>query len=157
MPIEAVEAALAVVREPMSLEYVADDDDRESFDLATSIPDATSSSPFEDAAKRQIRERVELVLSQLKPREEAIIRMRFGIGRDAARTLEQIGERLRLSRERVRQIESLALAKLRASTLCRDVAHLFGSHRRKSFVLERPRSERPRVGLHPIERLGSDA
>ena len=124
MPLEAVDAALTVVREPMPLENAADD--REGYDLAASVPDERASSPFEDATQRQIRERVETVLSKLKPREEEIIRMRFGIDRDASRTLEQIGWRLRLSRERVRQIESLALAKIKASPLCRELAELFG-------------------------------
>jgi len=73
-----------------------------------------------------MKQRVESVLRELSPREEAIVRMRFGIGREAARTLEQIGQRLRLSRERVRQIEVLALGKIQASPLCRDLAELFG-------------------------------
>jgi RNA polymerase primary sigma factor len=117
MPLEAVDVALTVVREPMPLESA--DGGRDVYDLATSVPDERASSPFEETAQRQIRERVETVLSRLKPREEAIIRMRFGIDRDASRTLEQIGERLR-------QIESLALAKLKATNLCRDLADLFG-------------------------------
>jgi len=124
MPLEAVETALTVVREPISLEKA--DDDREGYDLANSVPDERAPSPFQDVAESQIRQRVETILSKLKPREETIIRMRFGIGHDVSRTLEQIGGRLRLSRERVRQIESLALAKLRDSTVCSELADLFG-------------------------------
>ena len=84
-----------------------DDGDREALrrDERPS-PDAQAPSPFHDAAQRQIEQRVESVLRELNAREEAVVRMRFGIGREAARTLEQIGERLRLSRERVRQIEA---------------------------------------------------
>ena len=101
--------------------------DREAYDLAASIPDESGLSPFHHAAQREIGERIESILRKLKPREEKIIRMRFGIGRDAARTLEQIGQHLRLSRERVRQIEWLAIAKIKASPLCRELAELFGA------------------------------
>jgi RNA polymerase sigma factor (sigma-70 family) len=122
---EAVEHVLSIVREPMPLEVAAGDDD--GYDLASSIPDDSALSPFQHAAQREIAERVESILRELKPREERIIRMRFGIGREAVRTLEQIGQRLRLSRERVRQIESLAIAKIKASPLCRELAELFGA------------------------------
>jgi RNA polymerase primary sigma factor len=128
--VDAVEHALSIVREPVSLE--AHGIDRESCDLTESVPVGLAASPFRDASRREIRERVESVLRELNPREETIVRMRFGIGREAARTLEQIGERLRLSRERVRQLEALALAKIKASPLCRELAELFGD-------VERPR------------------
>jgi RNA polymerase primary sigma factor len=101
-------------------------DERGHYDVTTSVADAQTPSPFEAVAQRQLEKRVEVVLRELDPREETIVRLRFGIGREAARTLEQIGERLRLSRERVRQIEKLALAKIKASPLCRDLAELFG-------------------------------
>jgi len=76
---------------------------------------------------RRIKQRVESVLRNLNPREETVVRMRFGIGHEAARTLAQIGERLRLSRERVRQIEVVALAKIKVSTLCRELGELYGA------------------------------
>lgn len=123
MPVDTVEDALSVVREPLPLE---DSSDRGGYDVAKSVPDEQVPSPFNQVSQREIKERVESVLQELNPREETIIRMRFGIGREAARTLEQIGERLRLSRERVRQLESMALAKIKASPLCRDLAELFG-------------------------------
>ena len=122
---EAVEQVLSVVREPMPLEVAAGDDG--DYDLAGSIPDESALSPFQHAAQREIAERIEAILRELKPREERILRMRFGIGRDAVPTLEQIGQRLRLSRERVRQIEWLAIAKIKASPLCRELAELFGA------------------------------
>jgi RNA polymerase primary sigma factor len=126
MPIDAVEYALSVVKEPLPLEN-GNNDDRESYDLAKSLPDETTASPFHGASQRQLNQRVDVILRELNSREEKIIRMRFGIGHEASRTLEQIGEKLRLSRERVRQLEALALAKIKASPLCRDLAELFGN------------------------------
>lgn len=125
MPIDLVEHALSVVREPLPLEDR--DGDHEGYDLAQSVPDRHNATPFQDAAATEMRRCVESVLRELSPREETIVRMRFGIGREAARTLEQIGQRLRLSRERVRQIEGLALAKIKASPMCRDLRELFGA------------------------------
>jgi RNA polymerase primary sigma factor len=124
IPVETVEHALAVVREPMPLEDGGND--REEYDLTQFLPDVQAPSPFLDVSRRQIKQRVESALKDLSSREEKILRMRFGIGHENSRTLEQIGERLRLSRERVRQIEWCALAKIRSSPLCRDLAELFG-------------------------------
>ena len=124
MPLDTVEHALSVVREPLPLENTSGESG--SYDLATSVPDVGSPSPFHAVSQREIGQRVHSALKGLNPREETIVRMRFGIGSEAARTLEQIGARLRLSRERVRQIEGLALAKIKASPLCRDLAELFG-------------------------------
>jgi len=120
MPVEMVDHALSVVREPLPLEGSAGDG--EGYDVADFLPDGRSACPFHHASQREIKQQVESALRQLNPREETILRMRFGIGREATRTLEQIGERLRLSRERVRQIEWLALAKIKASPLCRELA-----------------------------------
>ena len=125
MPEDAVDEALSVVREPMPLENGPDD--HEHYDLVKSLPDATIPSPFEVATQGEIRQRVDSILRKLDSREETIIRMRFGIGREASRTLEQIGERLFLSRERVRQLEAVALAKIKVSPLFRELAELFGA------------------------------
>jgi RNA polymerase primary sigma factor len=124
MPEDAVNHALAIVREPSPLEGGAGD--REGYDVAKFVPDTQVPSPFQEASQRQIKERVASVLKVLNPREGKIVRMRFGIGREAARTLAETGERLSLSRERVRQIEVIALAKIKASPLCDDLAELFG-------------------------------
>jgi DNA-directed RNA polymerase sigma subunit (sigma70/sigma32) len=70
---------------------------------------------------------LEEMCAQVNHREATIVRMRFGMGRETARTLAQIGERLLLSRERVRQSEAVALAKIKASGLCRDLAASAGS------------------------------
>jgi RNA polymerase primary sigma factor len=123
MTVEAVETALSVVREPLPLDHA--NGDREGDELAKMVPDDKASSPLQDALQHQLNQRVEVMLRKLNSREETIIRMRFGIGCEATRTLEQIGEKLRLSRERVRQLERLALAKIKASPLCRDLAEWF--------------------------------
>ena len=125
MPVDTVDRALTTVREPKPLEE--NPGDPAAYDIAKSLPDRTSPSPFEQASQRQLGQRVESVLRGLKPREEAIIRMRFGIGREALRTLEEIGKHLRLSRERVRQIEWIALSKMRRSPRCRELASLLGA------------------------------
>jgi RNA polymerase primary sigma factor len=124
VPVGTVELALSIVREPLPLEGKVGD--RDAYSVATFVPDARVPSPFHDASQRELKQRVESVLRDLNPREETVVRMRFGIGQEAARTLAQIGERLRLSRERVRQIEAVALAKIKASPLCRDLGELFG-------------------------------
>jgi len=124
LPVATVDRALSLVREPLPLEDSASD--QEGYDLTQFLPDRRTPSPFTQVSEREIKQRVESVLRELKPREETVIRMRFGIGRETARTLEQIGERLHLSRERVRQIEWSALGKIKASPLCHDLAELFG-------------------------------
>jgi RNA polymerase primary sigma factor len=124
MPVDAVDYVLAIVREPLPLEGHAGDGDARN--LTDVLPDAQAPSPFQGAAQRELKERLESVLGELDPREEKIVRMRFGFGHEASRTLAEVGERLRLSRERVRQIEAVALGKIKASPLCRDLAELFG-------------------------------
>ena len=125
MPVDTVDHAIAVPREPLPLEDGASE--REGYDMATTLADERAPSPFEHASQREIKRRVESVLKELRPREETVIRMRFGIGREASRTLEDIGARLRLSRERVRQIELLAIRKIKASPLCRELARFLGA------------------------------
>jgi RNA polymerase primary sigma factor len=124
MPVASVDHALSIVREPLPLEGSVGD--LEGCNVVKFLPDDRVPSPFQDASQREIKERVASVLRDLSPREQAIIRMRFGFGHEAGGTLAQIGERLRLSRERVRQIEAVALTKIKASPLCRDLAELFG-------------------------------
>jgi len=124
MPLDMVDQALSVVREPLPLENSTGNS--RAYDLAISVPDVGSLSPFHAVSQREIEQRVDSALKELNPREETIVRMRFGIGQEAATTLDQIGGQLSLSRERVRQIEGLALAKIKASPLCRDLAELFG-------------------------------
>jgi RNA polymerase sigma factor (sigma-70 family) len=123
IPVGTIEATLAIAGEPLPLE--GSGGDREGYDLAKVIPDTRMPSPFHDASQREIKEQLEAVLGKLNPRENTVVRMRFGIGHDAGQTLAEIGVRLRLSRERVRQIERVALAKIKASPLCRELARFF--------------------------------
>jgi RNA polymerase primary sigma factor len=125
LPVDSVEEALSIVQEPVPLESSAGDG--EGYDLVNLLPDTRAPSPFQEVSQTEIKQRVESVLRDLNPREASVVRMRFGIGMGAARTLAEIGERLRLSRERVRQIEVIALAKIKASPLCRELAELFGA------------------------------
>ena len=124
IPVDTVEQALSIVREPLPLEGLAGD--REGYDRVKFLSDTRVPSPFHDASQSELKQRVESVLRDLNPREESVVRLRFGIGSDVTNTLAQIGERLRLSRERVRQIEGVALAKIKASPLCRELAEMFG-------------------------------
>lgn len=124
MPLNKVDQALAIVTEPLPLEVRIGGG--EGHDLASVVPDQRSPTPFDHASQRELTQRIETVLQELNPREATIIRLRFGLGPDCSRTLEQVGERLRLSRERVRQLEWGALAKIKASPRCGELADLLG-------------------------------
>jgi len=110
MPVSKVEEILGVVPEPQALDDVSSDDD--SPGLMRFIADPNAPCPLERTVDRELREKVESTLKVLTRREEEIIRLRFGIGRDMPYTLEEIGRVMGLSRERVRQIEATALKKV---------------------------------------------
>jgi RNA polymerase primary sigma factor len=113
LPLEKVKTARELVREPVSLEApVGEDGDAQLGDL---VEDRNAVMPFEAAARTVMRERASQLLSGLTPREERILRMRFGIGTDRDHTLEEVGRLFNVTRERIRQIEAKALGKLRAS------------------------------------------
>jgi RNA polymerase primary sigma factor len=113
MPVDKVKIAQRLVREPISLETpVGEEDDVELGDL---VEDPNAVMPFEAAARSVLRERASHLLSGLTPREERVLRMRFGIGLDRDHTLDEVGRMFNVTRERIRQIEAKALAKLRAS------------------------------------------
>ena len=113
LPLDKVKAARELVREPVSLETpIGEDGDASLGDL---VEDRNAVLPFEAAAKTVLRERAAALLSGLTPREERILRMRFGIGTDRDHTLEEVGQQFNVTRERIRQIEAKALSKLRAS------------------------------------------
>lgn len=124
MPVRTVEHALSIVREPLPLERSGGG--REGYDLAKVVPDTRVPSPFHKASQREIEQRVDSALRNLTSREETIVRMHFGIGGDEARTLAQIGKQPSVSRERVRQIEGVAIAKIKASPLGRELGGLSG-------------------------------
>ena len=110
MPVAKVEEILSVVQDPQALEDMSGDDDSPS--LLRFVADPNAPCPLERTVDRELREKVESTLKVLSPREEEIIRLRFGIGREMPYTLEEIGRVMGLSRERVRQIEATALKKI---------------------------------------------
>ena len=119
MPVAKVEEILGVVQEPQALEDLSADDD--SPGLLRFVADPNAVSPLEKTVDRELREKVESTLRVLNTREEEIIRLRFGIGRDMPYTLEEIGRVMGLSRERVRQIEATALKKIQSAQECKDL------------------------------------
>ncbi|MBU0479511.1 MAG: sigma-70 family RNA polymerase sigma factor, partial [Proteobacteria bacterium] len=104
---------LEASREPISLETPVGDDDSTLGDF---LENQESISPYESVKNQELAERVTGILATLSPREEKIIRLRFGIGETAEYTLEEIGKRFNVSRERIRQIEKKALNRLRHSS-----------------------------------------
>ena len=111
LPIDKIETILRVVKEPLSFEIpVGEENDTSLGDL---IEDVDLPTPAEAAEGDSLRLRVRQMLGTLSPREEQVIRLRFGIGEASDRTLEEVGGRFAVTRERIRQIESKALRKLR--------------------------------------------
>ena len=113
LPMDKILAILEASREPISLETPVGDDDSTLGDF---LENQESESPYDAVQNRQLSKRVNEVLSTLTEREEKIIRLRFGIGEKAEYTLEEIGKRFNVSRERIRQIEKKALIRLRHSS-----------------------------------------
>jgi RNA polymerase primary sigma factor len=119
MPVAKVEEILGVVQDPQALEDMSSDDD--SPGLMRFVADPNAPCPLERTVDRELREKIEQTLKVLNPREEEIIRLRFGIGREMPYTLEEIGRVMGLSRERVRQIEATALKKIQSAQECHDL------------------------------------
>ncbi len=113
LPMDKILAILEASREPISLETPVGDDDSTLGDF---LENQESESPYDAVQNRELAHRVTEVLSTLTEREEKIIRLRFGIGEKAEYTLEEIGKRFNVSRERIRQIEKKALNRLRHSS-----------------------------------------
>jgi RNA polymerase primary sigma factor len=113
LPMDKILAILEASREPISLETPVGDDDSTLGDF---LENQESESPYDAVQNRELANRVTEVLSALTDREEKIIRLRFGIGEKAEYTLEEIGKRFNVSRERIRQIEKKALNRLRHSS-----------------------------------------
>ena len=111
MPEEKITEALRFASEPLSLsEPLRDDGDAELGDV---VEDRSAESPFDVAATSLLPEEIDRLLSPLDDRERNILRLRFGLDRGEPRTLEEVGERFGLTRERIRQIEARAMSKLR--------------------------------------------
>ena len=113
LPMDKILAILEASREPISLETPVGDDDSTLGDF---LENKESASPYDSVKNHELSDRVKSILMTLSPREEKIIRLRFGIGEDAEYTLEEIGKRFNVSRERIRQIEKKALNRLRHSS-----------------------------------------
>ena len=116
LPLEQVRRALDVVAQPISLETPVGGGDRDGADLGDFVIDTSAPTADEVVAQSELRVETKALLSELPEREAEIIRLRFGLGGGAQRTLEEIGARLSLSRERARQLERDALKKLRVAS-----------------------------------------
>jgi RNA polymerase primary sigma factor len=111
MPIERVRKVLQIVKEPLSLETpIGDEEDSRFGDL---IEDKNAVLPVDAMIQSNLRETTTRVLASLTPREERIVRMRFGLGMNSDHTLEEVGQQFSVTRERIRQIEAKALRKLK--------------------------------------------
>ena len=111
MPLEKVRKVLKIAKEPISLETpVGDEDDSHLGDF---IEDKNIKLPLDAAIQNNLREATTGVLSTLTPREERVLRMRFGIGMNTDHTLEEVGQQFSVTRERIRQIEAKGLRKLK--------------------------------------------
>jgi RNA polymerase primary sigma factor len=111
MPLEKVRKVMKIAKEPISLETpIGDEEDSQLGDF---IEDANAILPIDAAIQSNLRETTTRVLSSLTPREERVLRMRFGIGMNTDHTLEEVGQQFSVTRERIRQIEAKALRKLK--------------------------------------------
>jgi RNA polymerase primary sigma factor len=116
LPEETVRDLLRLAREPVSLEEPADD---EGTAVTAALEDESSPQPADLAIASGLRRQIHRVLDTLSPRESEVLQLRFGIGDRAERTLEEIGSTMRVTRERIRQIEAAALRKLRRGSRAR--------------------------------------
>ena len=111
MPLDKVRKVLKIAKEPISLETpIGDEEDSQLGDF---IEDKNAIQPLDAAIQSNLRETTTRVLASLTPREERVLRMRFGIGMNTDHTLEEVGQQFSVTRERIRQIEAKALRKLK--------------------------------------------
>ncbi len=111
MPLEKVRKVMKIAKEPVSLEAPVGDEEDSS--LGDFIPDESALQPLDSAIHSNLKETCTRILSSLTPREERVLRMRFGIGMNSDHTLEEVGQQFNVTRERIRQIEAKALRKLK--------------------------------------------
>ena len=124
VPTKKVEEVFRAIQDPIALQTPIGDEDTELEDF---IGDKNSPSPYSDAERIETSEHILKVLKSLTPKEEKVIRMRFGIGMERDHTLEEVGRHLNITRERVRQIEAKALRKLKHPSRLRVLKTLITS------------------------------
>jgi RNA polymerase primary sigma factor len=125
MPLEKVRKVLKIAKEPISLETPIGDE--EDSHLGDFIPDSNVVLPIDAAIQSNLRETTTRVLASLTPREERVLRMRFGIGMNTDHTLEEVGQQFSVTRERIRQIEAKALRKLKHPSRSRKLRSFLDS------------------------------
>lgn len=123
MPLEKIRKVMKIAKEPVSLEAPVGDEEDSS--LGDFIADESALQPLDSAIHTNLKETCTKILSSLTPREERVLRMRFGIGMNTDHTLEEVGQQFNVTRERIRQIEAKALRKLK---------HPSRSRRLRSFL-----------------------
>ena len=123
IPLDKVRKVLKIAKEPISLEMPVGED--EDSHLSDFIEDKRLATPSDSVSNLNLSDQTKKVLATLTPREEQVLRLRFGIGEKSDHTLEEVGQQFAVTRERIRQIEAKALRKLR---------HPSRSKRLKSFV-----------------------
>jgi RNA polymerase primary sigma factor len=123
MPLEKVRKVLKIAKEPISLETpIGDEEDSHLGDL---IEDCNAVLPIDAAIQSNLRETTTHVLASLTPREERVLRLRFGIGMNTDHTLEEVGQQFSVTRERIRQIEAKAIRKLKHPSRSRKLRSFF--------------------------------
>ena len=125
MPLEKVRKVLKIAKEPISLETPIGDE--EDSHLGDFIEDKNAVLPIDAALQSNLRETTTRVLASLTPREERVLRMRFGIGMNTDHTLEEVGQQFSVTRERIRQIEAKALRKLKHPSRSRKLRSFLDS------------------------------
>ncbi len=125
MPLEKVRKVLKITKEPISLETPIGDE--EDSHLGDFIEDKNAVLPIDAAIQSNLRETTTRVLASLTPREERVLRMRFGIGMNTDHTLEEVGQQFSVTRERIRQIEAKALRKLKHPSRSRKLRSFLDS------------------------------
>ena len=125
MPLDKVRKVMKIAKEPVSLESPVGDEDDSS--LGDFIADENALQPLDSAIHENLKETCTRILSSLTPREERVLRMRFGIGMNTDHTLEEVGQQFNVTRERIRQIEAKALRKLKHPSRSRKLRSFLDS------------------------------
>ncbi len=132
IPVEKIRKVMKIAKEPISLENPIGDE--ENSYLGDFIEDKNVLLPSEAAIQSNLREATTRILSSLTPREERVLRMRFGIGMNSDHTLEEVGQQFQVTRERIRQIEAKALRKLKHPTRSKNIRSFLSSKNQGNFT-----------------------